>query len=379
MKVAIFKQQLDTFGPWSSVRWSERSPSSLFDVWPSRPLHWEMTTLLQADWFIIPQRVYTDYTYDSVLKHPENAGIVRTHTHGVVRASEIPFDSYDLVISNDPILEFPRNSATLFAYFVVEHWDRRYRASLQRPLQNADLFLAHMMDAPASLERLPQAISFPYLRDPRTMRALFVPAQREEAVWVDWRTLAFLSAASNRNGFDATSSAARRLEGILRMPVALRSFPTGSYHGENPPRWGDAAEFLRALGRQKYYVCLGRNSGAGQGLADAASLGCICFGEQDKPYHRLLCHPECLCGDLQDLPKRVQRVRASRDLEQEICAWQDSKLQLHFIDAPLALLADALARKRKLSPAFSTQTAAGAGPRSPQSESTANAMTRTDP
>ncbi|MGB2622496.1 MAG: hypothetical protein WA857_02615 [Candidatus Acidiferrum sp.] len=350
MKVAIVKQLLDTFGPWSSIRWDEASPESLFRIWPGRALHWEMTTLLEADWYIIPQQVNTDYTYDSVLKQPGNAEIVRKHTHGVMALNEIPFDAYDLVITNDPILDFPPGSRTLSAYFVVEHWDRRYRASLRRPLRNADLFLAHMMDAPGSIDSLPQAISFPYVRDPQSMRALFAPAEREEALWADWRTLSVLSAATNGDSLEATNAAARRLEEALHLPVAFRSFSMGLYHGQDPPRWGDAAVFLRELARQKYYVCLGRGSGAGQGLADAASLGCICFGEQDKPYHRLLCHPEALCADLQELPRRVQRVRVSLDLQAEIRAWQEKKLQQHFIEEPLALLGAALERKRKTMP-----------------------------
>jgi hypothetical protein len=278
---------------------------------------------------------------------PGSAEIVRKHTERVVAPSEIPYDSYDLVITNDPILDFPRRSNTLFAYFVVEHWDRRYRASLRRPLNNADLFLAHMMDAPESLAGLPQAISFPYTRDPKSMRALFAPIEREEAVWADWRTLAFLSATTAGDCFEATRAAALRLEETLHLPVAFRMFSMGLYHGEDPPRWGDAAKFLRDLARQKYYLCLGRASGAGQGLADAASLGCICFGEQDKPYHRLLCHPEALCGDLEDLPRRVRRVHASHDLQEEIRAWQDQHLRQHFIEKPLALLGAALELKRK--------------------------------
>jgi hypothetical protein len=272
---------------------------------------------------------------------------VRKYTQKVVAPDDIPYDSYDLVITNDPILDFPSSSRTLFAYFVVEHWDRRYRTSLHRPMRKADLFLAHMMDAPESLGSLPEAISFPYIRDPKSTRALFSATERKEAVWADWRTLSFLSAANNGNSAEATKAAARRLEEALHLPVAFRSFSMGLYRGEDPPRWGDAAEFLRELGRQKYYLCLGRGSGAGQGLADAASLGCICFGEQDKPYHRLLCHPEVLCGDLQELPRRVRRVQASPDLQEEIRAWQEVKLRQHFIEEPLALLGAALERKRK--------------------------------
>jgi hypothetical protein len=379
MKVAIVKQLLDTFGPWCSIRWEETSPEALFQIWPSRALHWEMTTLLAADWYVIPQQVNTDYTYDSVLKQPGHANILRKYTHKVVAPADIPYDSYDLVITNDPILDFPHSARTLFAYFVVEHWDRRYRASLRRPMRNADLFLAHMMDAPVSVASLPQAVPFPYVRDPKSMRALFAPAERDEAVWADWRTLSLLSAATNGDGLEATEAAARRLEETLHLPVAFRAFSMGLYHGEDPPHWGDAAEFLRELARQKYYLCLGRRSGGGQGLADAASLGCICFGERDKPYHRLLCHPEALCGDLQELPRRVRRVRTSRDLQQEIQVWQEEKLQRHFIDEPLALLGAALEQKRKRATSGARERITNKREPADEKESQVAAFTRTAP
>lgn len=379
MKLAFVKQLLDTFGPWSTVRWAQTSHQAFLDLWAGKALHWELTTLLQADWYVVPQQVHTDYTYDSVLKIRGHADIVSKHSRNITPAREIPFDDYDLIITHDPILEFPRGSRTLFSYFLVEHWDRRYRLSLRRPLKNADLFLAHMMDAPAAIRDLPQAVSFPYLRDPRSLRAQFAPAERAEAIWADWRTISLLSAGTNGNGFDAAAAAAQRLQNTLQLPIAYRSFSMGLYYAEDPPRWGDAADYLRQLARQKYYLGLGRGGGAGQGLADAASLGCICFGEQDKPYHRLLCHPECLCGDLQDLPERVKRVHASRGLQTDICAWQDARLQLHFIDAPLALLSDALARKRRSLHVAAKQINANAEGPFRNSESKANAMTRTAP
>lgn len=377
MKVAVIKQLLDTFGPWSSVRWNESSPHDLFRRWPSRVLHWEMTSLFQADWYVIPQQVRTDYTYDSVLQQPGKAQIVRKYTERVVAPSDIPLDSYDLVITNDPILDFPLSSRTLFAYFVVEHWDRRYATSLLRPMRNADLFLAHMMDAPSKLIRIPQAISFPYIRHPQSLRALFAPAEREEAIWADWRTLAFLATSGNENAADTTERAAQRLQEALHMPVAFRSFSMGLYHGEDPPRWGDAAEFLRELGRQKYYLCLGRGSGAGQGLADAASLGCICFGEVDKPYHRLLCHPNTLCTDLHELPKRVKRVRASQDLQAEVFAWQEKQLQRHFIDEPLSLLHDAHSQKRRAMASRASRMQQTSGTQTHEKKTEAGAFTRT--
>lgn len=356
MKVAIVKQLLDTFGPWSSVRWEERTPKEHLQLWPGKAAYWEITTLLQADWYVIPQQVNTDFTYDSVLRHRGKATILKKHMQRVVPCGEIPFNTYDVVISLDPILHVPPERSALFAYFLEEHWDHRYAKSLREPLRGYDLFLAHMMDARASLASLPQAISFPYVRHPKTLRRHFAGEPRQEAAWADWRMLATLSCARNGNDGTAGQASAKRLEEALGLPVNFRSFSLGLYYGEDPPRWGDAREYLRELGRQKYYLGLGRAGGPGQGLADAASLGCICFGEQDKPYHRLICHPETLCGDLQELPRRFRRVRASAELQKRILAKQDENVARHFVEEPLKLLGQALRLKRG-SPAQTERTA----------------------
>jgi hypothetical protein len=96
----------------------------------------------------------------------------------------------------------------------------------------------------------------------------------------------------------------------------------------------------------KYYIGVGRASGGGQSLVDAASLGAICFGEKDKPFHRMLCHPACLCDDMVDLPRQFCLVNASHDLQTEILAWQDRTLRAKFIDEPIALLSEAVVKKR---------------------------------
>jgi methyl coenzyme M reductase subunit C-like uncharacterized protein (methanogenesis marker protein 7) len=179
------------------------------------------------------------------------------------------------------------------------------------------------------------------------MREVFPAKERSDAVWADWRTLAAFNPSKSGQEPPPLQRAAERLEKALGLPVAFRSFSMGLYNGEDPPRWGDAAEYLRKLGKQRYYLCLGRGSGAGQGLADAACLGCLCFGEQDKAYHRLICHPETLCGDLQDLPRRLRRVRASEDLQKEVSAFQEEKLRKHFTEEPLNLIEKALELKQR--------------------------------
>ena len=91
MKVAIVKQLLDTVGPWTSLRWEESGAESLFRFWPCRGLHWEMTTLLEADWYIIPQRLESDYTRDAVRRHEGRAQLIEKHVKNVTPIEAIPF------------------------------------------------------------------------------------------------------------------------------------------------------------------------------------------------------------------------------------------------------------------------------------------------
>lgn len=346
MKVALVKQVLDVFGPWSSVLWNDTDPRRLFDVWPSKAFLWETTCLLEADWYIIPQRIVTGYAREAVFQHPGREEIIKKHTKNVFLPTEIPFEQYDLVITFDPILDVPAPSRTLFAYYCQEHWDEPYRESLREPIGNYDLFLAHMMDSKPKLTRLPQAISFPYLRAPDVVRSVF-PVEKQEVVWIDWRTFMTLSFAEFSDPWnEGCEQAAERLQQVLPLPIQYRGkLYENTYGVSDPPMWGDAAHYLEAVGSCKYYVAVGRIAGAGQGLGDAASLGCICIGQQDKAYHRMICHPSCLCADMTDMPAKVRKVAFSRDLQQEVLAWQDEALRKKFVEEPLALLKEALHMK----------------------------------
>ena len=163
---------------------------------------------------------------------------------------------------------------------------------MRRPLGNYDLFFAHMMDSyMTELTRIPQTISFPYMHDPKSARSLF-DTSKDDVVWVDWRALATLGMTEVWLGLK-NEAAARRLEKIIGIAVRCRgnaTFP--SYSITDPPTWGDIAFlYLRDLARCKYYVGAGRIYGGGQGAVDAAGLNCICIGQGDKAYHRLLLSP----------------------------------------------------------------------------------------
>jgi hypothetical protein len=346
VRVAFIKQVLDVHGPWSTVLWRDSTPRRLLDVWPGKATFWEMTCFLKADWYVIPQQLSSDYTQEAVLMVPGRAEMVARHTRNVVAPAEIPVERYDLVITFDPIWAVPSDSTTTFAYFVVEHWDRLYKEALREPHGRYDLFLAHMLDAPKTLATLPQALAFPYLRDPDTVQAVFT-TKREEAVWADFRTLTTLGMAETYGTWVETGhAAAKRLEETLRLPVRYKgSFNENLYGISDPPAWGDAVHYFDAMAQCRYYVAVGTIAGAGQAICDAASLGCLCIGQQEKVFHQLICHPAALCTSMIELPRRLKAIVGSRELQEEVRAWQTRALRDFFQERPLALLEKAISIK----------------------------------
>jgi hypothetical protein len=347
VRVAFIKQVLDVHGPWSSVLWENTTPRRLLNVWPGKATFWEMTCCLQADWYIIPQQLSSDYA-QNVRKYPGLGETLSQYTRNIIAPEKVPVERYDLVITFDPIWAVPADSRTLFAYFVVEHWDRLYNESLRGPLGRYDLFLAHMLDATETLASLPETLAFPYLRDPDTAQAVF-PAEKEEAVWADFRTLTTLGMAENYGMWVATGhAAAKRLEESLRLPVHYKSdFNENPYGISDPPAWGDTGRYFDAMARCRYYVAVGTIAGAGQAICDAASLGCLCIGQQEKAFHRLICHPSALCAGMIELPRRLRAIAGSRDLQEEVRAWQDDALRDFFQQRPLALLEEAVSLKSR--------------------------------
>jgi len=341
VRVAFIKQLLDVHGPWSTVLWENATPRRLLDVWPGKATFWEMTCCLKADWYVIPQQLSSDYTKE-IRKYLGGEEIVTRHTRNIVAPREIPVEQYDLVITFDPIWAVPANSSTLFAYFVVEHWDRLYKEALREPRGHYDLFLAHMLDAPNTLSSLPRAEAFPYLRDPDTVQAVF-PAEKEEAVWADFRTLATLGMAEDYGMWVATGhAAAKRLEEALLLPVRYKSdFNENPYGISDPPAWGDTVRYFDTMAHCRYYVGVGTIAGAGQAICDAASLGCLCIGQREKAYHRLICHPAALCAGMIELPRRLRAIAGSRDLQEEVRAWQEAALRDFFQQRPLTMLEEA--------------------------------------
>jgi hypothetical protein len=342
LKVAIVKQALDVFGPWASFKWECHTPSSIAELWPGKATYWELTCALRADWYIIDQRVTLDYTRDAVHRHPGRVALLNRHVTGVVALGDIPFDDYDLVITMDPFLPDVSSDACM-AYFCQEHWDPAYVASLLAPAGRYDLFLDHMMSSDTDVKALPAAISCPYLRLPETVRAT-CSRGRDDAVWIDWRTLTTL--AMTETWTPAAENTVLRLESVLGARVRGGwQMMTQAYGISDPPAWGNLLRYYEGLSTCQFYVGVGRDAGPGQGAADAASAGCIVVGESGRPYHDLICHPECLCESLADLPACFRRLHTSTDLQHEALSWQESALHDHVMSRPLGELSNAIELK----------------------------------
>ena len=337
LKIAIVKQRYDLFGPWRCEKWDAADPLSVLKKWQSRSLYFEMTHLLQADWYILPFCHDSKNVRQRLDKHQQ---AIDDNMEYVQNIDDIPWEKYDVVISLDPILRPPRGGKTVYAYYQNEHHHNEYIQSLHNPLPGYDLFLDHMLKGPVWLYKLPQPVAFPYLRSPHVARKI-CPGNTAGSVWLDKRFIMMLThgnEAFHRGGFEET------IHLLQQRLQATINFRHADY--ENILDWGDPLDYMQDMSACSYYINL-IACGAGQGLCDAASLGLICFGSPKLPYHNAICHPFCLCRDLSELEWKFSMVRNSIDLQQEIRNWQDTALSDIMITGPLRLLQTAVDMKKR--------------------------------
>lgn len=344
MRVAILKEYCDPFGPWCSVRYRETTPIELLSVWPFKTSYFEMTTLLKADWYVLPVlNSESWFARATGFDAAERRRVFDKYVRGIVAPDDLPLADYDVVISLNITIVPPRDSKALFCYYLEEHADVLFCSSLRGPLAGYDLFLDHMGWSTSRLVRLPQSIFCPYARDPATMRAYFC-GEKEDIVWIDARTVMRLAKSDLWNG--RCDETARELADRLQVPVQYKGdLYRGFWKVDDPPRWSESVEFLRKLGRCKFYISLFA-SGPGQGLAEAASLGSICIGNARIPYHRMICHPFCLCRNIAEAISRVHELVGSPSLQEEVVGWQDERISKSFSDGVIGLLSSALDMKR---------------------------------
>jgi len=291
----------------------------------------------------------TDYARWAVLNHPGREALIRSHTHGVVDPGKIPFDATTSSSSrcNHRHTSWPEGIVCLLRSRTCGRAIRRVSARPVAP--TTTWFSITWMEAPAELNVIPQTIAFRTsgIQSPRD--CCFEGVKRTQYGLIGGPSFLLRRTVCQTHGEEATDDAGKE---ALRMcsEVPIRS--TGelfkSVYGVNdPPLWGNAHRYLKLPFKLQYYLAAGQLAGLGQGVADAASLGCICIGQKDKVYHRMICHPDCLSDSLVGMPKIVRRILNSAGMHEEILAWQDRALQEDFVRRPIAILEKAIQWKAK--------------------------------
>lgn len=353
MKVVMVKQALDLHGPLQSFKWNNDA-EGLFPIWtPFKVTYWEMTCALKADWYIVPQQLDNEYIRRTRTWFPKVAEILTKNTKNITPLEDVPWKSYDLVITFDPILN--KQYPPVLAYIAEEHTLNIYKESLIRPLAPYDLFLAHAADlntAPQTdyLATLPKSIAFPFMRDYSLVRQIF-KEEKEDKLWLDHNMVRIANALPWKLGH---KNVLRDAYNRFRMGMFLKKLSehnialyTKKPVGLDTTKIDDGKIYLDSLSRCKYYLGFefGRN-GVGQTLAEAASLGCICFGEKNVVYHDVICHPFCLLDKLESFNDKFNEVRKDPELQAEIKFRQDQALNLYFLERPLNVLKKACEIKR---------------------------------
>jgi len=339
LKVAFVKQALDLFGPWKPYKYSEMPAYDNLYLWPTKPTLWEMSCLLQADWYIIEQKLVNDYVQKAILSKPGREKCLLENTE-FMQEKDVPYEVYDIIISFEQVVDNFTSSRTVFAYFHNEQINE-YTKSLHMPGKQYDLFFDHILTAHASCKYLPMSIAMPYLHCSGFVRSVFpVEIHQEEAIYLDWRftepenydTLIYINAVSKTLGIPLNNSTREAQPGFFFYM---------------PPRWGTGYTYFAEMLSCQYFLSFGRIKGGGQTILDAISCGCICFGSNFLPYHKKVCHPLCLINSIKEFRDIFIKVYESDELKKEILTYQEEKMNTMFFHDRIKTLHDAVRIKRQ--------------------------------
>jgi hypothetical protein len=297
-RILFVKQEIDVFGPWRSITWENETPISVLNTFLYKPTFWEMTGFLRADWRIVPRNDDNHYYQNYIKPYPRVCGLLERHQTDICRLEEIPFENYDLVIANEPciplstISRFPQ---TRFFYFLNEHSTIYVQQKLS-PRPGYAAFLDHMCGEIG--EPGTRALDMPYLRAPDMVRKCFPRVRHIERprIWLDARTV-IRETGSPGVWPPACDQFVKSLQSV-DWDISCRSELYQRHYNIPEPGHDDAAAYYGALSGADFFIGIAA-AGAGQSLCDAASLGLVYIGTPRLIYHRLICHPKCLCENLE--------------------------------------------------------------------------------
>jgi hypothetical protein len=363
-RTLFVKQHFDVFGPSRPTEFRRDGALGTLAAFPYKATYWEMTCLLSADWIIVKSaetslyRKYVEY-------FPHLRKFISDQQRHAINAKDAEVTNYDLIITLEPFFQscVAGASVPLF-FFMNEHSNREFVQQLEAPSQGYTAFLDHMCGS--TLPEIPRGarvLSTPYLRSPAAVRRLFPKTAQptgQVCIWLEARTIIF-NATGEREGL-WNAGCDDYLSG-LRQKYAVEIRTRGNlYNDFYNVRDGasiDAKNYLDDMRGAVFFIA-NNAVGAGQTLADAASLGLLCFGSSTLVYHRMICAPEYLDLPLESAIHIAKKLAAQPRVLKRLLAAQDRRLADTMMVKPLdnilfAALHSTDTRQRKAAAPISQQ------------------------
>lgn len=298
MKCVFIKSNTHWGGPWLSFKYDEITIDKILKNSYGKAGHpIPMICLLKMDVFIVENidLINCDkINYNNALiKKKEN---LEKYMKKVYRLSEVPFDNYDIIYTEDEII--PRNiidkyKEKLFVFNASEHHLFK---------KNYDILIDHKKEW-----------AFPHCME--TFKK-FIKDERK-SIYLEFRT------ASNDNCINIFKTG-------LELDIVYNN---EMRNGINP--WAsetpkNAILYWNNLGKCKYYVQLGKylqGIRIGQGFVNSACLNIINIGRcSGKPNYDFI-HPYCKCQEEDHAIRIIKTLEKDRELYNKILKYQNYKLE----------------------------------------------------
>lgn len=253
----------------------------------------------------------------------------------VTRWDEVPWDDYDIVFSNDPIVPdkiIKAHPGVLWCYRLAEHTASTY----EKVSGSYDLACDHTMASPKTVEQLPQAVSMPFTISGELMRNLVHPTN-EPAVWLPARSVRPHGSTQVEKPPETLAGLPVKHPGIWNFRQTYRAILDGLVE---PP-----LQHFQNMGSCRYLLNVRPGGAIGQPIIEAAALGLIVISAPEA--YDVVAHPYLRVSSVAKGVRMIATLEDNPAGRQEISLYQDRMLREHFWNVPLIGLRKALDIKRK--------------------------------
>lgn len=300
IKALFIKDKYCYGGPWASFNFRETSPQKILEHTFAKAGHpFPMILFMRMDCAIIDSGWRPKWLNDLTQRKPDFVNLVDNLSSGYCANdwSEIDFDKYDVVYSEDPIIpsEITDNHSSKFVCNFVEHYS-------ESPTEHYDTFIKHWG---THVDR--RSLAFPHSVE---RLSSFVPKEKD-GIYIEYRTLSLDShkKISDETGLGCLFNDSLR-DCIFGMSDPLQN----------------GLKYWSGLGKSRYHIMLPASEGVrlGQAMLDAAAVGSINIGIcRDR---KEVLHSECTCWNEDEAIKIVNRLQQDEALREEIKHYQYTSL-----------------------------------------------------